>query len=239
VANALAAETSPYLQQHAENPVDWVAWSPQVLTRARELNRPVLVSIGYSACHWCHVMAHECFEDPDVAALMNDALVCVKVDREERPDVDAICMEACQRMTGQGGWPLNVFLTPEGEPFFAGTYFPPQPRQGMASWPMIVSAVADAWSSRPDAVRGQAAELTAAISASAQPLPAGEPVSPAALSEAVSALESGFDRRHAGWGGAPKFPPPRPWSSCSRGRPRRARRRRPTPSALARWRWRR
>ncbi len=205
--NALAAESSPYLQQHADNPVDWLAWSPQVLARAREQNRPVLVSIGYSACHWCHVMAHESFEDPEVAELMNRSLVCVKVDREERPDVDAVCMEACQRMTGQGGWPLNVFLTPEGEPFFAGTYFPPEPRQGMASWTMIVQAVTDAWGSRPDAVRDQAAQLTAAISASAQPLPAGEPVAPAALSEAVSGLESSFDFAYAGWGGAPKFPP--------------------------------
>ncbi len=207
VANALASESSPYLRQHAENPVDWLAWSPDVLARARELNRPVLVSIGYSACHWCHVMAHECFEDPQVAELMNRSLVCVKVDREERPDVDAVCMDACQRMTGQGGWPLNVFLTPEGEPFFAGTYFPPQPRQGMASWPMVVSAVTDAWQSRPAAVRDQAAALTAAISASAQPIPAGEPVAPAQLSEAVAALESGFDAAYAGWGGAPKFPP--------------------------------
>jgi uncharacterized protein YyaL (SSP411 family) len=207
MTNALASESSPYLRQHAENPVDWLPWSPEVLARARELNRPVLVSIGYSACHWCHVMAHESFEDPAVAELMNRSLVCVKVDREERPDVDAVCMEACQRMTGQGGWPLNVFLTPEGEPFYAGTYFPPEARQGMASWPMVVSAVTDAWRSRPEAVREQAAQLTAAISASTQAIPAGDPVSPTALSEAVGALESGFDAAYAGWGGAPKFPP--------------------------------
>jgi uncharacterized protein YyaL (SSP411 family) len=207
VANALASESSPYLRQHAENPVDWVPWGPAVLAAARELNRPVLVSIGYSACHWCHVMAHESFEDPQVAELMNRSLVCVKVDREERPDVDAVCMEACQRMTGQGGWPLNVFLTPEGEPFFAGTYFPPEGRQGMAAWSTVVQAVSDAWGSRPDAVRDQAAQLTAAISASAQAIPAGEPVAPAALSEAVTALEAGFDSAYAGWGGAPKFPP--------------------------------
>lgn len=207
MANALTAESSPYLRQHAANPVDWVPWSADVLTRARELNRPVLISVGYSACHWCHVMAHESFEDPQVAELMNATLLCVKVDREERPDVDAVCMDACQRMTGQGGWPLNVFLTPDGEPFFAGTYFPPAPRQGMASWPMILQAIADAWRTRPEAVRDQAAQLTAAISASAEALPVGAPVAPAALSEAVTALEAGFDSVHAGWGGAPKFPP--------------------------------
>jgi uncharacterized protein YyaL (SSP411 family) len=207
VANALGAESSPYLRQHAENPVDWVAWSPAVLARARELNRPVLVSIGYSACHWCHVMAHESFEDPQVAELMNATLICVKVDREERPDVDAVCMEACQRMTGQGGWPLNVFLTPDGEPFFAGTYFPPAPRQGMSDWSTVLRAIADAWRTRPEAVRDQAAQLTASISASAQPLPVGDPVVPVALSDAVAALESGFDSAFAGWGGAPKFPP--------------------------------
>jgi uncharacterized protein YyaL (SSP411 family) len=207
MANALAAETSPYLQQHADNPVDWVAWSDAVLVRARELDRPVLVSIGYSACHWCHVMAHECFEDPEIAALMNAELICVKVDREERPDVDAVCMEACQRMTGQGGWPLNVFLTPAGEPFYAGTYFPPEGRQGMPAWPAVVSAIAEAWRTRRDAVQSQAAQLTAAITASAGALAPGPPVPPAALSEAVRTLEASFDRSYAGWGGAPKFPP--------------------------------
>jgi uncharacterized protein YyaL (SSP411 family) len=205
--NALAQESSPYLRQHAENPVDWLAWSDAVFERARELDRPVLVSIGYSACHWCHVMAHECFEDPEVAALMNAELICVKVDREERPDVDAICMEVCQRMTGQGGWPLNVFLTPQGEPFYAGTYFPPQPRQGMASWPTVVTAIADAWSTRRDAVLSQAAELTAAITASAQALAPGDPVPAQALADAVRNLGASFDRSYAGWGGAPKFPP--------------------------------
>ena len=124
--NRLAQETSPYLLQHADNPVDWYPWGDEALLRARELNRPLLVSIGYSACHWCHVMAHESFEDPSRSPpLMNQRFVCVKVDREERPDIDAICMAACQAMTGQGGWPLNVFLTPDQQPFFAGTYFPP------------------------------------------------------------------------------------------------------------------
>ena len=207
VANALGSETSPYLLQHADNPVDWLAWSPDVLVRARELNRPVLVSIGYSACHWCHVMAHECFEDPEIAQLMNATLICVKVDREERPDIDAVCMEACQRLTGQGGWPLNVFLTPTGEPFFAGTYFPPKPRQGMPAWPTIVSAVADAWRGRRDAVLKQAGALSAAISASAAALSPGDPVPAAALADAVDTLARDFDAVHGGWGGAPKFPP--------------------------------
>ena len=148
--NRLAHETSPYLLQHAHNPVDWYPWGDEALQRARELDRPLLVSIGYSACHWCHVMEHESFEDPDVAALMNERLVCVKVDREERPDIDAVCMEACQAMTGQGGWPLNAFLTPEQAPFYVGTYFPPEPRHGMPPWRAVVEAVSEAWSQRKE-----------------------------------------------------------------------------------------
>ena len=132
MANRLAAETSPYLLQHAENPVDWYPWGDEALARAREEDKPILVSIGYAACHWCHVMERESFEDPEVAALMNERFVCIKVDREERPDVDAIYMDAVQAMTGRGGWPLNAFLTPEGVPFYAGTYWPPEPRHGHA-----------------------------------------------------------------------------------------------------------
>ena len=157
--NRLAQETSPYLLQHADNPVDWYPWGEEALERARELDRPLLVSIGYSACHWCHVMERESFEDPAVAALMNEKLVCVKVDREERPDIDAVCMEACQAMTGQGGWPLNAFLTPEQAPFYVGTYFPPEPRHGMPPWPAVVEAVAEAWSERKDRVREQGAQV--------------------------------------------------------------------------------
>ena len=138
MANRLAAETSPYLLQHADNPVDWYAWGEEALPRARDEDRPLLVSIGYSACHWCHVMEHESFEDPEIARLMNDQFVCIKVDREERPDVDAVCMEACQAMTGQGGWPLNAFLTPDQQPFFVGTYYPPEPRHGMPSWRTVL-----------------------------------------------------------------------------------------------------
>src|ERR1051325_498809 len=144
MANALAGETSPYLLQHQHNPVDWLPWGEQALARAAELDRPLLVSIGYSACHWCHVMERECFEDPEIAALMNEQFVCVKVDREERPDVDAIYMEAAQAMTGRGGWPLTVCITPEQVPFYAGTYSPPVQRGAMPSWPMILAGVAKA-----------------------------------------------------------------------------------------------
>jgi len=145
MANRLANETSPYLLQHAENPVDWHPWGEEALGRARAENKPILVSIGYAACHWCHVMERESFEDPQVAALMNEHFVPVKVDREERPDVDAIYMDAVQAMTGHGGWPLNAFLTPEGVPFYAGTYYPPEPRQGMPSWRQVLVGVAEAW----------------------------------------------------------------------------------------------
>src|ERR1700756_1272797 len=151
--NRLAAESSPYLLQHRNNPVDWNPWDEQALARARQEARPLLVSIGYSACHWCHVMERESFEDPEIAALMNRHFVCIKVDREERPDVDAICMEACQALTGSGGWPLNAFLTPAQEPFYAGTYFPPEPRHGLASWRMVLQAVAKAWDERREDIR--------------------------------------------------------------------------------------
>ena len=144
--NALASETSPYLRQHAENPVDWLPWGREALARAREQDKPLLVSIGYSSCHWCHVMERESFEDARTAQLMNENFVCVKVDREERPDVDALYMEAVQAMTGAGGWPLNVFLTPEQVPFYGGTYFPPDPRPGMPAWTQLLSAIAEAWS---------------------------------------------------------------------------------------------
>src|SRR2546421_509751 len=142
MTNALAVETSPYLRQHAENPVDWLPWGPDAFARAHAEDKPLLVSIGYSSCHWCHVMERESFEDARTAELMNESFVCVKVDREERPDVDALYMEAVQGMTGRGGWPLNVFLTPEQIPFYGGTYFPPDPRQGMPSWTQVLPAMA-------------------------------------------------------------------------------------------------
>ena len=143
--NRLAGESSPYLLQHADNPVDWYPWGPEALERARALDRPILLSIGYSSCHWCHVMERESFEDPAVAEVMNRSFVSVKVDREERPDIDQVYMRAVQAMTGQGGWPLTVFLTPSGEPFYGGTYFPPAPRQGMPSFRQVLDATARAW----------------------------------------------------------------------------------------------
>jgi uncharacterized protein len=206
--NRLAQETSPYLLQHAENPVDWYPWGDEALARAREQNRPLLVSIGYSACHWCHVMAHESFEDPAIAALMNKSFVCIKVDREERPDVDATCMAACQAMTGHGGWPLNVFLTPDQQPFYAGTYFPAEQRPGMPSWPMLLEAIADAWNERPDEIREQGAKLADAVIAGAvieRSAETGVPTS--VIPDTVTALGAMFDHEHGGWGGAPKFPP--------------------------------
>jgi hypothetical protein len=206
--NRLAQESSPYLLQHADNPVDWYPWGEAALSRAREQNRPLLVSIGYSACHWCHVMAHESFEDPDVAALMNDRFVCVKVDREERPDIDAVCMAACQTMTGQGGWPLNVFLTPDQEPFFAGTYFPARERPGLPSWGMVIGAIDEAWRERPEQVREQGARLAGAIAAGASlERPEEAQVPQTAIADCVHALGQMFDSVHGGWGGAPKFPP--------------------------------
>src|SRR5512142_519120 len=163
--NHLIHESSPYLLQHAHNPVDWYPWGDAAFAKARAENKPILLSIGYSACHWCHVMERESFEDPEIAALMNEHFVCIKVDREERPDIDAICMEACQAMTGHGGWPLNTFLTPEQVPFYAGTYFPPEQRHGLPSWRMVLLGVADAWEKRADEVRAQGAQLARAIGA--------------------------------------------------------------------------
>ena len=206
VANALKAETSPYLLQHAENPVDWLPWGDEALKRSRELNRPLLVSIGYSACHWCHVMERECFEDPKIAALMNESFVCIKVDREERPDVDAIYMEAVQAMTGQGGWPLNVFLTPAQLPFYGGTYFPPEPRPGMASWPQILKAVAEAWEERGEEIAEQAEAGLDRLSGAAKLEASEDPLDAALLAEALERLALPFDAINGGWGTAPKFP---------------------------------
>src|SRR5947199_455258 len=160
MANSLARATSPYLLQHADNPVEWYEWGPEALQRARDLDRPILLSVGYSACHWCHVMAHESFEDPETARVMNDLFVNVKVDREERPDVDAIYMEAVQAMTGHGGWPMTVFLTPTGEPFFGGTYFPPEPRHGLPSFKQLLQAIAAAWRQRRTDLEREAGAIT-------------------------------------------------------------------------------
>ena len=204
--NALAGETSPYLLQHKDNPVDWLPWGEEALQRARELDRPLLVSIGYSACHWCHVMERESFENPEIAAQMNENFVCVKVDREERPDVDALYMEAVQVMTGHGGWPLNVFITPEQVPFYAGTYFPPEQRHGMPAWPAVLEGVAKAWERQRDEIRAQGDAMIARLSGAALLKPAEEPPGVKALDEAVLKLRLSFDSVNGGWGTAPKFP---------------------------------
>jgi len=206
VPNALAAETSPYLLQHAENPVDWLPWGDEALARALERDRPLLVSIGYSACHWCHVMERESFEDPQVAALMNERFVCVKVDREERPDVDALYMEAVQAMTGQGGWPLNVFLTPGQLPFYGGTYFPPAPRGGMPSWTQVLTAVAEAWDERRAEIAADAGRIVARLRGGATLEPSAAAIVDAERDAAVDRLRALFDSVHGGWGNAPKFP---------------------------------
>ncbi len=205
--NRLLQETSPYLLQHAYNPVDWYPWGEDALRRARELNRPILLSIGYSACHWCHVMERESFEDEEIARFMNEHFVCIKVDREERPDLDDIYMRATLAMNhGQGGWPMTVFLTPEQEPIFAGTYFPPTDRWGRPGFLTVLKKVADFWQNDPEGLRRQAAHLTARLKEEVQsvnPMAVGE----AELDAAVAQFAENFDPRYGGFGGAPKFPP--------------------------------
>jgi uncharacterized protein YyaL (SSP411 family) len=204
--NRLADETSPYLLQHAENPVEWYPWGDEALERARAEDRPILLSIGYSACHWCHVMAHESFEDSETAELMNTHFVNIKVDREERPDLDAVYMNAVVGMTGQGGWPMTMFLTPAGEPFHGGTYYPPEPRFGMPSFRQVLSAVDDAWRERRGEVMQAGAALAAGLRRSAEVAPSTEPLTAELLTGATPALRSAFDPEWGGFGGAPKFP---------------------------------
>jgi uncharacterized protein YyaL (SSP411 family) len=205
--NQLARETSPYLLQHAHNPVDWYPWGPEALSRARELDRPIFLSIGYAACHWCHVMERESFEDAETARDLNEHFVAIKVDREERPDLDAIYMDAVQQMTGGGGWPMSVFLTPDGKPFYGGTYFPDTPRHGLPSFRQVLAGVSEAWRERRDEVERSSSDLAHAISAHARP-PGDAALEPVALDDAFAAIEHGFDARTGGWGGAPKFPQP-------------------------------
>jgi uncharacterized protein YyaL (SSP411 family) len=207
MGNRLAQETSPYLLEHANNPVDWFPWGDEALTRARAEHKPILLSIGYSACHWCHVMARESFEDPDTAALMNRDFVSIKVDREERPDLDQVYMRAVQGMTGSGGWPMTVFLLPDGTPFFAGTYFPPTDRYGMPAFKRVLAAVADAFTKRPADVEETAAQVRDFLNRPSVPLAAGE-LAPALLDEAAAQIERDVDPVHGGFGGAPKFPQP-------------------------------
>ena len=206
--NRLANETSPYLLQHAHNPVDWHPWGPEALERARAEDRPIFLSIGYAACHWCHVMERESFENPEIAALMNEHFVSIKVDREERPDLDDVYMAAVQAMTGSGGWPMSVFLTPDLKPFFGGTYFPPEDRHGMPGFPRVLEAVADAYGSRRAEVDRQAAALAGHLQ-SQLAVPAGE-ADPERrqLDAAVARIAATFDAAHGGFGGAPKFPAP-------------------------------
>ncbi|MFI7322585.1 thioredoxin domain-containing protein [Streptomyces venezuelae] len=205
--NRLAQETSPYLLQHADNPVDWWPWSAEAFDQARERGVPVLLSVGYSSCHWCHVMAHESFEDGATAALMNENFVNIKVDREERPDVDAVYMEAVQAATGQGGWPMTVFLTPDAEPFYFGTYFPPEPRHGMPSFPQILDGVHRAWTDRRGEVDEVAGKIARDLGERQLTHNTDEKPGEDELAQALLGLTRDYDAAHGGFGGAPKFPP--------------------------------
>ena len=207
MANRLAHETSPYLLQHKDNPVDWRPWGPEALAAARESDRPILLSIGYSACHWCHVMERESFEDPGTAAYMNEHFVPVKVDREERPDVDSIYMEAVQGMTGHGGWPLTAFLDPDGVPFYGGTYFPPEPRHGMPSFRMVMEAVTESWGAQRERIRASAARIREQLGAIGRIEPDPQAPGAEALDAATRKLRATADMGNGGFGSAPKFPP--------------------------------
>ena len=208
MANRLADSTSPYLQQHADNPVDWWEWSEEAFEEARRRGVPVFISVGYSACHWCHVMAHESFEDEATAALLNDNFVSIKVDREERPDVDAVYMDATVALTGHGGWPMSVFADADGKPFYAGTYFPPQPRHGMPSFPQLLTAITESWRDRRDEVAGAADRITKALTERERAVASdGTPPSAADLDVAVTALRQSYDTARGSFGRAPKFPP--------------------------------
>jgi uncharacterized protein YyaL (SSP411 family) len=205
--NNLINETSPYLLQHAHNPVDWYPWGPEALSRSRSEDKPILLSIGYSACHWCHVMEHESFENEEIAQLMNENFVCIKVDREERPDLDTIYMNAVQMMTGHGGWPMTVFLTPDLKPFYGGTYFPPTDRHGIPAFPRVLLALADSYRNRKDDLVNSANQITAELKRMNRFHPSGEMLTTEVLNQAFSGLAAGFDGTHGGFGRAPKFPP--------------------------------
>jgi len=205
--NKLIDETSPYLLQHAHNPVDWYPWGPEALERSRSEDKPILLSIGYSACHWCHVMEHESFENSEIAQLMNENFVCIKVDREERPDLDSIYMNAVQMMTGHGGWPMTMFLTPELKPFYGGTYYPPEDRRGMAGFPRVLTAIADSYKNRRSEILASADAITAELKKSDRFIASNEMLTTEVLNSAFSALSGSFDQKHGGFGGAPKFPP--------------------------------
>ena len=205
--NRLAQETSPYLLQHADNPVDWYPWGEEAFERAQADDKPILLSIGYAACHWCHVMEHESFEDDETARLMNERFVNVKVDREERPDVDALYMDAVLAMTGSGGWPTTVFLTPQRVPFYGGTYYPPEPRHGMPAFRDVLEAIADLYRDSRGEVEGSAKRLEEALGRASRANPSAEPLTEGMLRDAARGLRSQFDPDWGGFGGAPKFPP--------------------------------
>jgi uncharacterized protein YyaL (SSP411 family) len=209
--NRLARETSPYLLQHAHNPVDWYPWGEEAFARAKAEDKPILLSVGYSACHWCHVMERESFENADTAAVMNRHFVNVKVDREERPDVDHIYMQAVQTMTGQGGWPMTVFLTPDGTPFYGGTYFPPADRHGLPGFPRLLQALAEAWTNRRADVLDNGRQLAGSLGQESRLRAAGAPLGDEILFSAFQGVSAQFDEEHGGLGGAPKFPQPMIW----------------------------
>jgi uncharacterized protein YyaL (SSP411 family) len=208
MTNRLAGESSPYLLQHAENPVDWYPWGEEAFNHARQENKPVLLSIGYSACHWCHVMAHESFENEAVAKIMNEHFISIKVDREERPDIDGIYMDAVQTVTGAGGWPLTIFLTPDGKPFYGGTYFPPEDRQGMPGFSRILLAMNDAYHNRSGDVTATADQITRALSKDVHAVGFSGPLSARTLDIANTVMQRSFDVQNGGFGNAPKFPQP-------------------------------
>ncbi|MDH3717178.1 MAG: DUF255 domain-containing protein, partial [Planctomycetota bacterium] len=208
MSNRLADETSPYLLQHKENPVDWYPWGAEALDKAKQENKPIFLSIGYSACHWCHVMEHESFENEQIAQQLNENFVSIKVDREERPDLDQIYMNAVQVMTGHGGWPMSVFLTPRLEPFYGGTYWPPHAMRGMPGFDQVLAGVSDAWHNRQEQAEEQASKLTEYLRQSSQAPSSDQPLDMAILQHAEAALERMFDFTYGGFGGAPKFPHP-------------------------------
>ena len=208
MTNRLANSASPYLQQHQDNPVDWYPWGDEALTLSKNQQKPIFLSVGYSSCHWCHVMAHESFEDAETAAFMNEHFVNIKVDREERPDIDSIYMTAVQALTGHGGWPMSVFLTPDQVPYYGGTYWPPQPRQGMPSFRQVLEAVADAWENKRDDVQENAQNVKQFLEAASTRVPRATEISEDLLDGAVKAFAEPFDAKYGGFGNAPKFPQP-------------------------------
>ena len=207
-ANRLIHETSPYLLQHAYNPVDWRPWGDEAVAASVAEDRPILLSVGYAACHWCHVMEHESFADEDIARVMNEHFICIKVDREERPDIDALYMMAVQMMTGQGGWPMTVFLTPDLEPFYAGTYFPPDDRYGRPGFGRLVESMSEYYHSSKDDLTTRTAQVTKALRDAAELTSSGETLGDSVLKQGFNQLAGRYDRRYGGFGTAPKFPQP-------------------------------